>query len=89
MDSIELCKKITEKIAALRRAKGLGHKDMGAKIYRSPEQYRAIESGRSGTSLDCFLRMAEALEISPAEIIKACIAQNNEGNPPPPAGKHG
>lgn len=79
-----LSKKILETIAALRKQKGVSQKDMAARIYVSKDQYRNLEKMRSGTSLDYFIRMTEALEVSPVDIIQACISPENTVELPPP-----
>lgn len=61
---------IVEKIRQIRKQKKLKQKDLAEKIFMSTENYKAIEYGRSRLSLETYLQICKALEISPMELLK-------------------
>lgn len=61
---------IIKRLWQIREEKGLTRKEIAAKIFMSPENYQAIEYERSRLSLETYLSICKALEISPMELLK-------------------
>lgn len=68
-------KEIGNRIKEIRKSKHLSQNDMAELIQVSPSYFSDIENGKANISLDIFMRITEALQVSADWLLRTNIPQ--------------
>lgn len=67
---MNIYKKFGENVKKLRKARGLTQEELADKINRDARTVVAIEGGTRNTTLNTIQKVAQALKVSPSELLK-------------------